>query len=185
MWVSSSGSGSLTKSGSGQVIFQNSTANSYGGPTIVNAGLLQLDFRNAPSPPLIEWLYGGSTTNALIMNGGQFETTSRPDTTTLQFFSGCTLRSGSSIIDEAVRQSNNHPGIYLGNITRTNAGATVDLTPSTGSSGSLTDGTTGIFTSTTNNSPTGAGILGGYATLNGGTEWARMNTSSNSGQAHI
>jgi autotransporter-associated beta strand protein len=180
-----SGPGSFTKSGSAQGTFRN--ANTFVGNTVITGGTLQFDVGNAAAP-LTQIFYNGVAAGTLTMSGGTVTTTSRANSTSYQLFSGTTFNAGTSTVFQPGRTSSSHPAIFLGGVTR-NVGATVDFQPQTRSSGSQTDGGTGIFTTTANNYTTPNGTVGGWATWNaafGTAEFARVNTSAGSqGGTHI
>ena len=175
------GSGGLTKSGAAQATIRN--ANGYLGNTVISQGTLFLDFLNSGNT-VSQILYNGVPSGGLVLNGGTLSVGNRLNTTSFQQFSTTTINPGASIIQQNTRLSGGSPAIYLGPITR-NAGGTADIQPNTGSSGTQTANTVGIFTTTTNNNTTVSGIVGGWATWAGG-EFSRVNTSAGAqGGTHI
>ncbi len=176
-----SGSGGLTKAGTGTVTFRN--YNNFAGGTAINDGTLILDFLNSGTT-FNQLFYNGITAGPLTLAGGLLQKNNRGNATTYQLFSATTIEPGASRVLQNTRLSGGSPAVYLGPLTRS-AGGTLDVVPNTGSSGSQTANTVGIFTTTANNSTAANGILGGYATFNN-SEWARVNTAAGQqGGTHI
>jgi fibronectin-binding autotransporter adhesin len=176
------GSGGLTKSGTAQATFRN--ANSYLGNTVINGGTLFVDFLNSGTT-VSQIFYNGVTAGSLVMNGGSLVVGNRGGINTYQLFGATTINPGASLIQQNTRISGAGPAIYLGAITR-NTGGTADIQANTGSGGSLTVSTVGVFTTTTNINATTSGIIGGYATSGNGAEFARVNASAGQqGGTHI
>lgn len=157
-----SGAGALTKVGAGIQTF--TAAQTYTGPTTVNAGTLRILFGSgAPTTNII------NPGSALILGGGTFfqqQSTAGPNSQTLN---GVTVRAGSSVVNQT-RVGGGTMLLTLGEITRETGGTVVFSANGGGSSGIAASGTN-----------TASGIIGGYATFyveNGnanntnGTSWA-------------
>ena len=168
--------GSLTDGGAGGSLIKTSgstftvrTPSTYTGTTTVNGGQILLDVKGG-SVATNTSLLG---TGPLILGGGSILQNNRTGTiASLQVFAGVTLNQGASSLFQDTRQSNGKLIIQLGALTA-NTGGTVDLVPNTGNGGNIT-------TTSTN---TASGILGGYATFFGGSEYARAVTSNIAGGA--
>ena len=160
-----SGSGGLIKSGGG--ILTLASSNTYTGSTILAGGGLMLDFTQPTSP----------TTNiinntALVLNGGTLAILGA-GTPNSQQFNGLTVNPGSSFIVLTATGTSNPLSLGLGGINRS-AGGMIDFTLSG------TQSATSTITTTAQNGS--AGILGAYATVNGGTGWANSTgTNGNAG----
>jgi fibronectin-binding autotransporter adhesin len=166
---------SFIKAGAGTLTISNTSG--FSGGVQIRSGTLLLGF--AATTPSVNLISGTAT--PLTLGGATLQEANSTNVTQVQQFGGLTLASGASVIGQNGRTSNAHPGINLGAITHL-VGSTIDFQPQTGSGGSQTDATTGIFT-TTANGP--SGILGGYATTNN-IEWSRVNTSAGTnGGFHI
>ncbi len=141
--------GSVTMGGSGTLTL--SGQNTYTGNTIINSGTLTLSVSSgtAVSPSSVLVLGGGTLSDA-DGSGGAGET-----------FSSTTINPGSSTVSTS---NTNVPVLQLDALSRTVAGGTVDFVPA--SQSPTNPGS--IATITGNNT---AGILGGWATVNG-TSWA-------------
>jgi autotransporter-associated beta strand protein len=149
--------------------------NTYTGTTTISGGTLTLDFANfGGAATASQILYHGVTAGSLTLNAGTLTESSTSNQTKGQSFGGVLISSGASNLTQVGRTSGAHPWISLGSLTRT-AGATVEIDSQSASGGSLTDGTTGYFTTQADGA---SGILGGWATANGGSDWARATTSA-------
>ena len=124
-------------------------ANTYSGATTVSLGILNLGGGTASGSL--------SSSTELKLGGGTF-TYTRTGTNSQTFASTTILGSGASVLNTMVATNT----IDLGTLSR-NTGGTVDF-------GSI--GTIGTSTANTN------GILSGWATFNGGANWA-INNGSN------
>jgi autotransporter-associated beta strand protein len=152
---------SLTKSGSDTWAI--SGASTYTGVTTVNGGTLQLDFSaaNAPASNIIN---NTANSSALTMAGGTLALIGKASTTNSQQFNGLTINQGGSKISLAADVTANPLSLNIGAITR-NTGGTMDFALPAGAQAS----TNGVLTPSPANA---AGILGGWATVNNGADWA-------------
>ena len=138
------GSGGLTKTGSGSLTIRNQ--NFYTGPTVVNQGLLTIDFAN--SAPVISQLFSAQST--LVLGGGAITLSNAKTTANTQTFGATTVAPGSSVIT-SVRNSLSSIDLTFGPITRQAGGTLYYQLPSGGPA-------SGAVTTT----PLVNGILGGY-----------------------
>ena len=144
--------------------------NTYTGGTTVAAGTLKLDFSQAGAPTA-NIINNASNTSYLVLDGGTLAIQGNAGTTNSQQFNGLTVNPGCSAI--VLTASTSNPLLLsLGSISRS-PGGTVDFT--------LPGGTLAASNGITTSSPnTAAGILGGYATVSGGTGWAVSNGTATS-----
>ncbi|HZZ29856.1 MAG TPA: autotransporter-associated beta strand repeat-containing protein [Pirellulales bacterium] len=144
----------LTKTGSGMLTIANSAANTYGGGTVVQGGLLQLDLTNLATHANLL-----SSSSGLVMQGGAFAVTSAATGASSQTVNGTVISAGDSSIrtGNTAAGAGNTTSLALGALSRS-AGATVDF-----------NNLGGPITTTTGNTP--AGIIGGWATVNN-DDWA-------------
>ncbi len=173
------GSGSITKVGTGVEYLRRNNSTVTGLTLTVNNGSLDDDmsqtFSNATGKfaPSTLVVLGGGTFVALGYNSAS--TQSQTFTTPVQ------LNAGASALQAQPQNASNVVTLTLsGGVTR-NVGATVDYIPGT-------SGTSSIITSQNNANYSGVGgiqsILGGYAVYgaNGGTTWA---VAANSGSSIV
>jgi autotransporter-associated beta strand protein len=160
------GSGGLTKSGPGSLAVRNQ--NLYTGPTVVNQGLLTIDFAN--SSPVNSQIFSASS--PLVLGGGTVTLSNAKNTGNTQIFNGTTVAPGSSVIT-SVRSSGASIVLTFGAITRQLGGTLYYQLPSGGpGSGAVTT------------SPLVNGILGGYFAgfVNRGSpypdQWLTKNTAN-------
>ena len=150
------GTGSLTKSGYGGLTLGG--ANTFSGGTTINAGTLTLDFTQSGAPTA-NILNG--TTGGLALGGGKFVMTGKASTANAQTVQGLTVSGGGNTVTLTPGTSGSAT-LTMGGITRT--GGLVDFA------------NTGTYsTSAGNNS---AGILSGWATYNGFSDWAAISGST-------
>lgn len=142
------GSGGLIKLGTSTQTL--SGANTYTGDTAIGGGTLALDFSAAggPTDNII------SSASSLQMSGGNLVVTGAAGETNVQTFDGVHITGGSNNIS-AVSGAGGSVTIDLGAITRSGGLVDFDL-PTAGA----------ITTSTTS--------LGGWATVNNGTDYAKV-----------
>ena len=165
-------SGAITDGGSGATVTKISGStwtvrgpSTYTGNTTVNGGQLLLDWANTVTTSGTSMLYNTGTPGTLILGGASIFENNKSGTTSFQVFNGVVLNQGASSFFQNTRQSNGKLVMTLGAFT-VNPGGTVDVVPNTGNSGSTS-------TTTANGA---SGILGGWATAQGGAEWARAGT---------
>ncbi|HSH96368.1 MAG TPA: autotransporter-associated beta strand repeat-containing protein, partial [Roseimicrobium sp.] len=158
-----SGTGGLTKVGTGTQTLTG--LNTYTGATTVNGGTLVVD----------------TTTNATVLNsssglavgGGTFQLKGKAATARTQILNGLTVNVGNSVVD--VNNLGTSTTLDLSGVSGTAgithvAGGTVDFRATTG-----TFGTTAIVKTGQANDSTG--MLGTWATVNGGADFAANNGS--------
>lgn len=156
-----SGATSLVKSGAGTWVLTGT--NAYTGSTTVSGGLLRLDFAGtgAPAANIV------NSTSGLVMAGGALEVRGKAGGAATQTFAGLTVNAGASTVSTFLNGATSLTVTFGGSsITRT-AGGTVNFVP----------GSANAFAAT-NNLNNSAGILGGFATLNG-SDWASRDGSGN------
>lgn len=176
--ISGAGAG-FTKRGTGTLTL--SGANTYSDATIINGGILRLDF-SAPGAPAANIVNSASN---LVLGGGTLNLTGNAGTTNSQTFNGATFNAGGSAITLNANASSNPLVLNLGAITRS-PGATVIFTLPTGAQSA----SNGVTTTTGNTN----GILGpwaavntagayNYATISGGSvvAYTAPNTASTGG----
>ncbi len=173
-----SGSGGLTKIGSGILTLANNAGESYTGATTIAgsstsaaAGGLLLDFSNAAFTTLTSNII--SPSSALVMGGtfgnGTLNIKGKAAGTDSQAFASTTLNQGYNYIN-FTQNTAASLSANLGAITRTTAGAVDFFLPTAGSvqaSGTLTNGILGAW-ATTSTGGTAAGAAVDFATLSGG-----------------
>ena len=153
------GSGGITKIGSGTVTFSSNLTATYTGDTTILGGTLLLDYSQvtATQTTII------SNSSPLVLGGGTLSMKGKgAGITSSQIFNGLTLTAGASAFTTTLNSATGL-NLTLGAITRTVAGSAVDFAVSTLGSGTVT-------TATANSGSTG--ILGGYATVNAGADFA-------------
>jgi fibronectin-binding autotransporter adhesin len=138
----------VTKSGVGT--WDLTSANTYTGATMVNAGILQVNFAGsgAPATNII------SASSALTVSGGTLNLTGNASTTNGQAFASTTIGTGGSAITLSTSATANPLLLNLGAITH-NTGGTVVFTLPSGTQSS----TNGVVTSAGNSNS----ILGPWA----------------------
>lgn len=155
------GATSLAKTGAGLWVLTGTST--YTGTTTISAGTLRLDFSGTGAPA--SNIVGSSS--GLVMAGGTLNVKGVASGTPAQTFASLAVNAGASTISTTLNGASTLVVTFNGSsITRT-AGATVNFVPS--ATGSFN------FTTATNNA---AGILGGYAVVNG-TDWATLDVSGN------
>jgi fibronectin-binding autotransporter adhesin len=153
-----SGSGSLTKTGGGNLVLSGS--DTYTGLTTLAAGQLLLDFTQ-PGAPSANIVNNASNASALALAGGTLAIQGSPTLSNSQRFNGVTVNPGGSAV---VLTASNPLLLSVGNINRSAAGGTIDFTLPGGTQSAAN----GITTTTPNNA---TGILGAFATV-AGADWA-------------
>ncbi len=169
-----SGSGPLIKLGTGGLTL--SGANKYTGTTTVLNGSLTLDFSGATAPAT-NILYNGVTVAGLTLGNSTLTLTGKASMTNSQTVGPLTIDNGSVAIVLNANATSNPLLLTLGSITRNNNSA-IDFTLPSGTQSA----TNGIRT-TTPGLLTTANLLGGWATVNGGSDLAA--TSASSGTVNI
>lgn len=156
-----SGATSLAKSGAGTWVLTGT--NAYTGTTTVSGGLLRLDFSGtgAPSANIV------NSSSGLVMAGGALEVRGKAGGAATQTFAGLTVNAGGSTISTALNGATSVTVTFNGASISRSAGGTINLVP----------GAANAFTAT-NNLNNAAGILGGFATVNG-SDWATRDGSGN------
>ena len=147
--------GNLLRYGPGTLSL--SGANTYTGTTTVNGGTLVLDTTTTGSV-----LNSGSK---LAMGGGKLQLNDSAGNDRTQTVAGLTVNAGASTI-EVTTAAGNVTTLNLNTMNRA-AGGTVDFNATGGALG----GEAKILTTKVNN--VGTGILGGWATVNGGAAFAQ------------
>jgi autotransporter-associated beta strand protein len=162
--ISGSGFG-ITKTGPGLLTLTGEAAgaNSYTGPTAINAGTLTLDFSQGGSTPPANIVAASS---ALSLGGGALNILAGSSVANSQTFNGATVASGLSVVSAAPASGGSNPTLTLGANTDT-AGAVVEwVGPATiGSDGGAVSATATITTTTAGGG--GVGLFGGNGTTSG------------------
>jgi autotransporter-associated beta strand protein len=162
------GAGGLTKTGPGSLTVRNQ--NFYTGPTVVNQGLLTIDFAN--SSPVLSQIFSASS--PLVLGGGTLALSNAKGAANAQVFNGTTVAPGASLV-AIVRNTGASLLFTFGTITRKVGGTLYSELPSGGA---------GVGAVTT--SPLVNGILGGYCAgeMNHSTavpfpdQWLAKNTAN-------
>ncbi len=161
-----SGGSGITKIGTGTETFAGpATAigampgSTYTGTTTINGGTLALDFTNvAGATDLL------ASTSNLTVGGGTLSVIGATSTT-FQRFNSLTVAAGGSSALNINQSAGGATTVALNGITRNTAGGAVAFS------------STGTFTTTTTNTATT--ILGGWATIGGGANWAVTSATTN------
>jgi fibronectin-binding autotransporter adhesin len=162
-----SGTVAFTKSGANTQVLTG--ANTYGGATTVNNGILRLDF-SAIDAPANNIINNSTNTSALILSGGRLDVVGAAGATNSQQFSGLTAGAGNSSITVSSGTSGS-ANVTLGSTLTRNTGGTVNFaTPASGaiSTSATTTLTNGVLSTSASN-PTA------FATVNG-TDWATVSS---------
>jgi fibronectin-binding autotransporter adhesin len=109
------GSSALTKTGSGTLTFGGTTAQSFTGGLIVNAGTVAENFANFPAVPNDNLL---DPTNVLTLGGGTLSLTGKSNVASSQTFASTTLSANSSSTITLAKTGTGTMTIGLGAITR-------------------------------------------------------------------
>lgn len=157
--------GALTKIGTGILTLNGSTANSYTGDTIINAGILALHLTNLATPTNL------INSSILTLGGGRLNVTGKNSGTSSQSFTTTTLNSGASTISINANGGTSTT-VALGAITR-NTGATFNIAAPP--SASLVTTTTGV---NGNPLPGANAYFGAWAVYNTGTSTRYLQVSS-------
>ena len=156
------GSGGLTKIGGATLTLASNNTGNYTGATTILGGTLALDYSILTTAPTAII----NIASPLVLGGGTLNMKGKgTGVTSSQTFGGLTLNPGASLFT-ATLNSSTALNLSVGAITRPVAGATVDFAVS-----SAALGATGTVSTTTGNNGS-TGILGGYATVNSGADFA-------------
>jgi fibronectin-binding autotransporter adhesin len=160
-----SGTVAFTKTGANTQVFTG--ANTYGGTTTVNNGILRLDF-SATGAPVNNIINNQTNTSALVLGGGRLDIVGAASATNSQQFSTLTVGAGNSSIS-ATSGTSGTTNVTLGSTLTRNVGGTINFNlPASGSisTAATTFAGNGVLVGT---SATGAA----FATVNG-TDWAKV-----------
>lgn len=152
---------SLTKTGTGTWLLTGT--HSYSGTTTVSGGTLRLDF-SGTGAPLTNIVSGSS---GLALGGGTLDAKGLSGGSPTQAFASLAVNVGASVASVSLNGASSLSVNFGGASIARNAGGTVNFLPAA----------TNSFTAT-NNLNNSAGILGGYALVNG-TDWASRDASGN------
>ena len=148
--------GGIVKNGYGTLTLALNGTGNTDWTTEIDSGTLLLDHSGSSGADL-----GPDLGTGLILGGGSLQIQGDATSGTTETAGGLTVNAGGSTI--GIADSGNTATLALGAITRA-AGGTVDFNAYTG----------GIITTTMTNTN---GILGGWATVNGETDWAQSGSS--------
>ena len=151
------GSGTLTLTGTNVAVSDMQYYVASVGSEYLNQGTLALDYRGNPSPKI--------NTGNLYMGGGTLMAVGSSTTDVRESSGNCYFNTGASAFNVSTPTgASANVTLYLNGISRTaGGGGTVDFTTNSG-------GGRGTAAITTTSGVTG--VLGGYATVNGMSDWA-------------
>ena len=152
-----SGSGGITAASTGNGNVSLSNANTYTGSTTVSSGQLTLDYTNVTSGIV-------SASSNVILSGGTLAVNDSLAGPVNETFAATTISNFGSAF---VVNLNSYQGVQINFNTITRTGGVLDLPVS---------GTGNLFTTANGNTN---GILGGYMTVNGYTDWAANDGAGN------
>jgi autotransporter-associated beta strand protein len=162
-----SGTGGITKNGSGNLTFASDRTGNYTGATTILGGTLTLNYNTLTTAPttLINPL------SVLVLGGGTLTQTPKTTQTAshTQTFASTTIAPGGSITTKGAPTALFGTTLALGAITRQTGGA-VDF-------GIVNNGT-GFTTGSSAAGLDAGGLLGGWATTNSGASWATLTLAS-------
>ena len=144
------GTGGITAASRGNGNVSLSNANTYTGSTTVSSGQLTLDYTNVTSGIV-------SASSNVILSGGTLAVNDSQAGPVNETFAATTISNFGSAF---VVNLNSYQGVQINFNTITRTGGVLDLPVS---------GTGNLFTTANGNTN---GILGGYMTVNGYTDWA-------------
>jgi len=157
----------VVKAGPGMLVL--SGTDTYNGTTTISGGTVELNFA-AASAPTNNILNNSGSGAPFVLGGGVLAIQGNPSVANSQQLTGLTIGAGIN----ALVASGGTTTTTLGTFTRSNLGGYVDITlPTYGS----------IATTTANANLTGGTqtILGGWATVGGGSTWAVSGTGATAG----